>query len=289
MQSIWRFLILNGFLSYIKFDFVDYVKYYKILLFSFLPHTTHFLQPLDVVCFQPLKYYHAEAVDNAARAGDITFSKTEFLAVFQDFRSKAFKHNTILSAFRKTGIVPYDPSKVLDLLREKIDAQTRALGIKGYNAMIEEIEPSDLDKDSLTPTEVKKLHQFGQEVIEDLSIDCGLSPQLRTRILKYIKGASSRIDFSAQIEEDLHYTQAAEAARASKKKTTQRRVTGGGIISVTEARMRIKDRANEEAATEGRRAEKRQKRSKQDTNDSAAVASERSKQNLRQHEQIIEF
>jgi hypothetical protein len=37
----------------------------------------------------------------------------------------------------------------------------------------------------------------------------------------------------------------------------QRRVIGGGIISVAEARTRIKDRADEETATEAKRAEKR--------------------------------
>jgi hypothetical protein len=97
-------------------------------------------------------------VDGAARTGDTTFSKTEFLAAFQDFRGKAFKHDTILSAFRKTGIVPYDPSKVLDLLRDKVNAQNRALSIEEYNAMMEEIEPSDSDEDPLTPTEVKELY-----------------------------------------------------------------------------------------------------------------------------------
>jgi hypothetical protein len=83
--------------------------------------------------------------------------------------------------------------------------------------------------------------------------------------------------------------QAAEAARASRKKTTQRRVMGGGIISVAEPRTRIKDRADEETATEARRAEKRQKRSKQGTDNSAAVASEHSKQNSRLHEQLSSF
>jgi hypothetical protein len=39
----------------------------------------------------------------------------------------------------------------------------------------------------------------------------------------------------------------------------QRRVMEAGIISVSEAQTCIKDRADEEAATEARRAEKRQK------------------------------
>jgi hypothetical protein len=42
---------------------------------------------------------------------------------------------------------------------------------------------------------------------------------------------------------------------ASRKKTTQRRVMGGNIISVAKARMRIKHRTDEEAATEARKAE----------------------------------
>jgi hypothetical protein len=64
---------------------------------------------------------------------------------------------------------------------------------------------------------------------------------------------------------------------------------GGSIISVAEARTRIKDRAYEETPTEARRPEERQKRSKQGTDDSTAAASERSKQNSRQYKQIVEF
>jgi hypothetical protein len=90
-------------------------------------------------------------------------------------------------------------------------------------------------------------------------------------------------------KEDLHYTQAADAARASRKKTSQRRVIEGDIISVTEARTRIKDRTDEEAAIKARRAAKRQKRLRRGTDNSAAVVSERSKRNSRQYEQIIEF
>jgi hypothetical protein len=69
-----------------------------------------------VVCFQPLKHYHAEAINIAVRIEDTTFLKTEFLAAFEAFRKQAFKHSTILSAFRKTDIIPHDPSKVLDPL-----------------------------------------------------------------------------------------------------------------------------------------------------------------------------
>jgi len=98
-QGRFRLLILDGFEAYIEYDFVRFAQDHSIILFTFPPHATHLLQPLDVVCFQPLKHYHGEAVDTAVRLGDTEFSKTEFLAVFQSFHQQAFKQSTILSAF----------------------------------------------------------------------------------------------------------------------------------------------------------------------------------------------
>jgi DDE superfamily endonuclease len=112
-------LLLDGFVSYIKYDFVEFAQNNRIILFSFLPHTTHLLQPLDVVCFQPFKHYHSEAIDVAVRTGDTDFSKIEFLAAFEGFHKQTFKQSTILSAFRKTGILPYNPKAVLDPLKEQ--------------------------------------------------------------------------------------------------------------------------------------------------------------------------
>jgi hypothetical protein len=41
------------------------------------------------------------------------------LAAFEGFYKQTFKHSTILSAFRKTGIVSYNPKEVLDPLKEQ--------------------------------------------------------------------------------------------------------------------------------------------------------------------------
>jgi hypothetical protein len=53
--------------------------------------------------------------------------------------------------------------------------------------------------------------------------------------------------------------------------------------------MQIKERADEDAAVETRRAEKRQKCTKTQPDDTTAVASARSRQNMHQFEQVIEF
>ena len=77
-------------------------------------YITHLLQPLDVCVFQPLKHWHSEAVNKAVQNGDKTFSKIEFLNAFNTFFNKAFKGSTIRSAWKKTGLIPYNPALVID-------------------------------------------------------------------------------------------------------------------------------------------------------------------------------
>ena len=56
------------------------------------PHSTHLTQPLDVGVFQPMKHYHAEAVDNAIRLGDVDFNRLDFLAAFNQFVQRHSNH-----------------------------------------------------------------------------------------------------------------------------------------------------------------------------------------------------
>jgi hypothetical protein len=64
----WRLLILNGHGSHLTFEFLEYCKAHRILVSVFPPHSTHTLQPLDVVCFKPLSgaytYVRSQAKDS---------------------------------------------------------------------------------------------------------------------------------------------------------------------------------------------------------------------------------
>jgi DDE superfamily endonuclease len=262
-QGLYRLLLLDGFTSHIEYEFVKFAESNRILLFGLPPHTTHFLQPLDVVCFQPLKHYHAEAIDDAVRTGDTKFSKIEFLAALPTIRRQAFKKSTILSAFRQTGIIPYNPDKVLIPLQERVDRENRALGAQNRAQLHQEMaeEESDYIEEPSTPT-LQTIKQFGQDILEELPEE--LSPQLAERISKYVKGNNIIVDLHKQVMDDYSYTEAAQSARAIRGKRTQRRVAGGGLITVEEARHRVIDRADKEADLEARRAEKRKKRARVD-------------------------
>lgn len=116
--GVYRLLLLDGHGSHCTREFISYCDEKKIIPFCFPPHTTHLLQPLDVVVFQPLKHYHAEAIDHATRTGCSDFNKVEFLSAITSIRDQAFKPATILSSFRKTGLIPYNPRIVLSILPE---------------------------------------------------------------------------------------------------------------------------------------------------------------------------
>jgi hypothetical protein len=47
----YRLLIMNGYDSHCTLDFIQYCHSHKIIPFCLPPHTTHLLQPLDVVLF----------------------------------------------------------------------------------------------------------------------------------------------------------------------------------------------------------------------------------------------
>jgi hypothetical protein len=53
-RRAWQLLVLDGHGSHVTIEFLDYCDRNKILLAVFPPHSTHTLQPLDVVLFKPL-------------------------------------------------------------------------------------------------------------------------------------------------------------------------------------------------------------------------------------------
>lgn len=89
------------------------------------PHSSHFLQPLDVTIFQQFKHYHRLAMDKSLRHGVFNFNKIEFIAAFENMWKKTFKPTTIISGWKKAGLFPLDLNKVLELfIKRKIKRGT---------------------------------------------------------------------------------------------------------------------------------------------------------------------
>lgn len=108
--------------------------------------------------------------------------------------------------------------------------------------MVADEEKDPQFNDPPTPTAAEELLTVGEDLLEEL-INEELSPYLRrTQMEKYIRGASIQIDLSQQVEKDYKATETAQAARTARKTPTERRIQGGRILSVQEARLRIKQR-----------------------------------------------
>ena len=91
----------------------------------FPPHSTHTLQPLDVVMFSPLsKAYSAELSRHLHRSqGLIAVKKGDFLPLFEPSWMTSFTSKNILKAFEATGVVPADAEVILRRFRTPTPAQ----------------------------------------------------------------------------------------------------------------------------------------------------------------------
>jgi hypothetical protein len=106
-QGTYRLLIMDGYESHLTIQFVWYCEMEKIILLCLPPHSTHFLQPLNVVIFQQWKHWHTEAIDHAVRHGTGEFDRQTFLANIESIRKKTFSEGNVKSAFRKCGVDLY--------------------------------------------------------------------------------------------------------------------------------------------------------------------------------------
>nr|POF13587.1 hypothetical protein CFP56_02610 [Quercus suber] len=114
-----RLLICDNYGSHCFFEFLRYAKEHDIVVFGLPPHTSHFLQLLDVVLFQPYKHYHRRAVNKATRTGCQNFNLVEFFSAIESIRRNTFAPHNIRAAFRKTGIWPANSRRSISFLREE--------------------------------------------------------------------------------------------------------------------------------------------------------------------------
>src|SRR5436305_13455632 len=77
------------------------------------PHSSHLLQPLDVGCFAVLKRSYGRQIEGYMRNGVNHIDKQDFLEAYHIARTETMNPTNIHSSFAATGLVPYDPERVL--------------------------------------------------------------------------------------------------------------------------------------------------------------------------------
>jgi len=250
----WRLLLLDGHNSHCTREFIEFCDNRKIILFCLPSHCTHLLQPLDVVVFQPYKHYHSEAIEIASRTGCFEFDKIEFLTAMDSIRRQTFKPTTILSAFRETGLIPFNPSTVLDKLpptnNSASEPELHSHSTASTNFEIQapytrfphgsppHTPPPQPEVDPITPQTIRSLKSHAQLLHSQLN----QSPQQvpgSNSLKKYLKGSLALAQSGAQALSDLENTKAAQLARAVRQNRSRRSIQKGGVLYAHEARAMV--------------------------------------------------
>jgi hypothetical protein len=124
-RSSYCILILDGHGSHLTEDFISFCDANKILLHVFPPHSTHSLQPLDVVMFLPLSTLYSQKLLQYLHAlqGLIAVAKEDFFLLFRDAYTSSFTRDNILKAFEATGVEPRNAEVILKRFRTPTPTQ----------------------------------------------------------------------------------------------------------------------------------------------------------------------
>jgi hypothetical protein len=119
-KGSYRLLILDGHESHLNKDFKDYCLVHKILTLCMPSHSSHILQPLDVVCFSPLKLKYSQRVRDLARRRVYHINKEGFLPAFKHAFFDVFTYDNCKKAFEASGLVPINAQVVIDRLEVQL-------------------------------------------------------------------------------------------------------------------------------------------------------------------------
>ena len=123
-KGVYRLLILDGHGSHVAPEFDLFCKEHSIISLCMPPHSSHLLQPLDVGCFAVLKRLYGRQIEGYMRNGLNHIDKADFLEAYYTAHIQSISLANIQSSFAATGLVPYDPERVLLKLNTQFKTPT---------------------------------------------------------------------------------------------------------------------------------------------------------------------
>ncbi len=218
-----RLLILDGHESHQSQEFKDYCLENKILTLCMPSHSSHILQPLDVVCFSPLKLKYSQRVRDLARRHVFHIDKEGFLPAFRDAFLQVFTHENCKKAFKATGLVPLNAQVVLDCL----DIHLRTPSPP---------PASGSPWQSQTPSNT---HEFSSQskLVRDSFVRSPSAAQ--QGFSQLIKGAEEMLHKSVLMEARVRELEAQLAEVTKRKGRKRKRIQKGGVLAFSEGASHV--------------------------------------------------
>ncbi|KAJ8303360.1 LOW QUALITY PROTEIN: hypothetical protein KUTeg_019756 [Tegillarca granosa] len=108
-------VLYDGHKSHVAMGIIDWARKENIVLFVLPPHTSHILQPLDVSVFGPFEVaWHSACYSHLRDTGGNIITRYDVCKIACSVYTKTLTPSNIQSAFKKSGIYPFDPSIIPD-------------------------------------------------------------------------------------------------------------------------------------------------------------------------------
>ena len=197
-------------------------------------HSSHILQPLDVGCFSPLKTAYGHQVEGLMRLGVNHISKEEFLAAYLTTHQASFTTKNIQAGFAATGLVPYEPERVLSNLNPVIRTPSP---VPSAESLWESKTPRNLTEVARQATHIRSIRR------QQRNTTSSPSDQAFTQLLKGFETAvHERAILLAENVVLRTENQRQKRKRAQRRQT----VATGGTLSVQNGQDRLVNRKVQE-------------------------------------------
>lgn len=226
----YRLLILDGHGSHLTPAFNKFCTEHRILTECMPPHSSHYLQPLDVSCFAMLKRVYGDLVKAMIALGVHHIDKLRFLELLLEARKKTFSEKNIGSGYRASGLLPFDPTQVLRRLQTKIRTPSPP--------------PASEQPPSLplkTPANLLELESLQRKRQREIS------PSDQA-LQKIVKGCQMAMHTAVLLHEE-NTRLRAENARQKKKRARRVFIQTGGTMTIREGMTHIE--ASQKAPQKG--------------------------------------
>ncbi len=201
------------------------------------PHSSHYLQPLDVGCFGPLKQAYGRQIEDLMRAHINHVSKLEFLCAFREAFFASITEKNIQGGFTGAGLVPYDPERVLS----KLDVQLRTPTPTGSplalaDPWVSKTPQNPLEADSQTSLIKTRIsnHQNSSPTSMLNAVD------------QFAKGTKAIMHQVALLRAEVSTLRKANEALSKRRRAKKTRVRLGGSLTVQDAKDLLDQKAMDE-------------------------------------------
>jgi len=226
----YRLLILDGHGSHSTAGFDQFCTQNSIKSLYMPPHSSHRLQPLDVSCFGPLKHFYGQRVQTCMRLGINHIDKIEFLEHYRPARHQALIKSNICSGFAATGLVPFNPERVLSALPAKTPTPPSTSHSN---------ESIWIGK---TPHNIQELQRQTRFIsgLHKPSIETSPST-MHQAINQVIKGCEIAIQNTAILKQEVEELRIANQRQTKKREAKRSYIAKGGVLTGEQAQQLIQE------------------------------------------------